>query len=133
MLGNCSLCSRAANGVIIITTKRGSGAKTKVTYDGFTGWTEPYRLFDIMNAEQYLAHKNLAYANSGSSVVLHQVNDANGDPIDTNWADVVYQKGFLSHAIGIRFIPPIMLPFYRLYGSGWYDQENYNRKIKDER
>lgn len=94
--------SRAANGVIIITTKKGSGAKTKVTYDGFAGWTEPYRLFDMMNAEQYLAHKNLAYANAGSSVVLHQVNDANGNPIETNWADYIYQKGFQqSHAITV--------------------------------
>ncbi|MDZ7635267.1 MAG: hypothetical protein U5L72_12905 [Bacteroidales bacterium] len=31
-----------------------------------------YRLFDLMNAEQYLEHKNLAYANAGSSVVLQQ-------------------------------------------------------------
>jgi TonB-linked SusC/RagA family outer membrane protein len=94
--------SRAANGVIIITTKRGSGGRAKITYDGFAGWTEPYRLFDLMNAEQYIAHKNLAYANAGSSVVLHQVNDADGNPIDTDWADLVYQKGFQqSHAITV--------------------------------
>ncbi|MCK7529962.1 MAG: TonB-dependent receptor plug domain-containing protein [Marinilabiliales bacterium] len=73
--------SRAANGVILITTKRGAGARTKVTYDGFAGWTEPYRLFDLMNAEQYLEHKNLAYANAGSTVVLQRVNDADGNPI----------------------------------------------------
>jgi TonB-linked SusC/RagA family outer membrane protein len=94
--------SRAANGVILITTKRGSGVKTKVTYDGFVGWTEPYRLFDLMNAEQYLEHKNLAYANAGSSVVLHSVNDADGNPIDTDWAKYVYQKGMQhSHAITV--------------------------------
>ena len=42
--------SRAANGVILITTKRGSGGKTKVTYDGYVGFTEPYNLFEMMNA-----------------------------------------------------------------------------------
>jgi len=94
--------SRAANGVIIITTKRGSGGKAKITYDGFAGWTEPYRLFDLMNAEQYIEHKNLAYANAGLSTVLHQVNDADGNPIDTDWADLVYQKGFQqSHALTV--------------------------------
>jgi len=94
--------SRAANGVILITTKRGSGARTKVTYDGFAGWTEPYRLFELMNAEQYLEHKNLAYANAGSTVVLQRVNDAEGNPIETNWADYVYQKGFQqSHALTV--------------------------------
>ncbi len=92
--------SRAANGVIIITTKRGRGAKTKLTYDTYAGWTEPYRLFDLMNAKQYLEHKNLAYANAGSTVVLKQVNDANGKPIETNWPDLVYRKGFQqNHAV----------------------------------
>jgi TonB-linked SusC/RagA family outer membrane protein len=124
--------SRAANGVILITTKRGSGAKTKVTYDGFAGWTEPYRLFDLMNAEQYLAHKNLAYANAGSSVVLHQVNDANGDPIDTNWSDYVYQKGFQqSHALTVSGSSATTSYFLSV---GYTDQEGmvkknfYNRK-----
>ncbi len=55
--------SRAANGVILITTKRGSGARTKVTYDGYVGMTEAYHLFDMMNATQYIAHKNKAWEN----------------------------------------------------------------------
>jgi TonB-linked SusC/RagA family outer membrane protein len=94
--------SRAANGVIIITTKHGSVGRTRVTYDGYVGWTEPYRLFDLMNAEQYLEHKNLAYANAGSSTVLVRVNDADANPIATNWADEVYKKGIQhSHAITI--------------------------------
>ena len=56
--------SRAANGVILITTKRGSGAKTKVTYDGYVGLTEPYNIFEMMNAEQYIEHKNRAWVNA---------------------------------------------------------------------
>ncbi len=86
--------SRAANGVILITTKRGSGAKTRVTYDGYVGWTEAYHLFKVMNAEQFIEHKNLAFQNAGSATRLSLVNDANGKPIDTNWADYIYQKGF---------------------------------------
>lgn len=92
--------SRAANGVILITTKRGSGAKTKVTYDGYAGWTEAYNIFEVMNAEQYVEHKNLAYQNAGSATRLSLVNDANGKPINTRWADYIYQRGFQqSHAI----------------------------------
>ena len=124
--------SRAANGVIIITTKRGSGARTKVTYDGYTGWTEPYRLFDLMNAKQYLEHKNLAYANAGSTVVLKQVNDASGKPIDTDWADYVYQKGFQqNHAITVSGSSPTTSYFLSV---GYTDQDGmikknfYNRK-----
>lgn len=124
--------SRAANGVILITTKRGSGSKTKVTYDGFAGWTEPYRLFDLMNAEQYLEHKNLAYANAGSTVRLVAVNGPDGKPIDTNWADYVYQKGMQhSHAITVSGSSPTTSYFMSV---GYTDQEGmvkknfYNRK-----
>ncbi len=124
--------SRAANGVILITTKRGSVGKTKVTYDGFAGWTEPYRLFDLMNAEQYLAHKNLAYANAGSSVVLNSVNGPDGKPIDTNWADYVYQKGMQhSHAITVSGSSATTSYFLSV---GYTDQDGmvkknfYNRK-----
>lgn len=97
--------SRAANGVIIITTKRGSAGKTKVTYDGYIGFTQPYRLFDVMNAEQYITHKNLARANnpgSGLAFDFFIPDDVNGDPIDTKWSDYVYRTGFQhNHALTI--------------------------------
>lgn len=124
--------SRAANGVIIITTKRGGGAKTKVTYDGYTGFTEPFRLFEMMNAEQYLEHKNLAYANSGSATRLVRVNDANGNPVETNWADYIYHKGFQqNHAITISGSSPTTSYYL---STGYSNQEGmvknnfYNRK-----
>ena len=113
--------SRAANGVILITTKRGAGAKTKVTYDGFAGWTEPYRLFELMNGDQYLEHKNLAYANAGSTVRLVRINDADGNPIDTDWSDEVYQKGFQqSHAITVSGSSAATAYFLSI---GYTDQE----------
>jgi TonB-dependent SusC/RagA subfamily outer membrane receptor len=92
--------SRAANGVILITTKRGTGAKTSVTYDGYFGVTSPYHLFDVMNGNQYLEHKNRARTNYGVSTALVMALDANGKPIDTNWADYIYQKGLQqNHAV----------------------------------
>jgi len=94
--------SRAANGVIIITTKKGSGAKTRVTYDGYTGWTEPFRLFEMMNAEQYLEHKNLAYTNAGQTAPLKRVNGPDGKPVATNWPDFIYHKGMQqNHAVTV--------------------------------
>ncbi len=118
--------SRAANGVILITTKRGSGAKTKVTYDGYAGWTEPYRLFDLMDADQYLAHKNLAYSNAGSSVVLKKVNGPDGKPVETDWADYVYQKGFqMNHAISVSGSSPTTSYFLSV---GYTDQDGMVKK-----
>ncbi len=96
--------SRAANGVILITTKHGAGGKTKVTYDGYVGLTEPYHVFKVMNAAQYIDEKNAARINmlGPNASLITQLTDANGNPISTNWADKVYRTGFQhNHAITI--------------------------------
>jgi len=96
--------SRAANGVIIITTKHGTGAKTKVTYDGYVGVTQPVHIFDVMNAAQYIEEKNAARVNrfGATTALITQLTDANGKPIDTKWSDYVYRTGVQhSHAITI--------------------------------
>ncbi len=126
--------SRAANGVIIITTKRGSGARTRVTYDGYVGMTEPYRLFEMMNATQYIEHKNKAWQNlSGPTAPqLSLVNDASGQPINTRWSDYVYRTG-LQHNHSITFSGSTASTNYFL-SVGYTDQEGmikkntYNRK-----
>lgn len=118
--------SRAANGVIIITTKRGSGAKTKITYDGYVGVTQPYHLFEMMNPEQYLEHKNLAYANAGIATVLVRALDGDGNPIATNWADEVYRKG-LQHNHALSFSGSTGTTSYFL-SVGYTDQEGMIKK-----
>src|SRR4029077_11095050 len=42
--------SRAANGVVVIATKKGKPGKTKVTYDGWVSFSKPYRLPPLLNA-----------------------------------------------------------------------------------
>jgi TonB-linked SusC/RagA family outer membrane protein len=49
--------SRGANGVILITTKRGSSGKTTVSYDGYYGVTSPIVQVDMMNGEEFAAMK----------------------------------------------------------------------------
>ncbi len=126
--------SRAANGVILITTKRGSGPKTKVTYDGYFGYTQPYRLFDMMNAEQYVEHKNRALANYPSQLTatFFIPNDANGNPINTDWSDYVYQTGFQhSHAFTFSGSTPSTSYFLSVgytNQEGMIQQNTYSRK-----
>jgi len=96
--------SRAANGVILITTKHGGGGKTKVTYDGYAGVTQAYHIFDVMNASQYIEEKNAARVNlfGDATARITQLTDAAGNPISTKWSDKIYQKGFQqSHAVTI--------------------------------
>lgn len=45
--------SRAANGVVAITTKSGKEGKTKVTYDGYIGFSNPWKTIDVMGTEGY--------------------------------------------------------------------------------
>lgn len=118
--------SRAANGVIIITTKRGSGLKTKVTYDGYVGMTQAYHLFDVMDAYQYVEHKNKAWTNAGSTTQISIVKDANGNDVNTNWADQVYQKGLQqNHAITFSGATPSTNYYLSV---GYTDQEGMIKK-----
>lgn len=45
--------SRAANGVVAITTKSGKSGKTKITYDGYVGISSPWKKIDVMGTEDY--------------------------------------------------------------------------------
>jgi TonB-dependent SusC/RagA subfamily outer membrane receptor len=58
--------SRAANGVVFITTKKGRSGKPRVSYDGWVGWTDAIRLPELLNAQQYTDYKNLAVANANA-------------------------------------------------------------------
>ena len=49
--------SRGANGVILITTKRGEPGETKVTYNGYYGISNALRTADMMNGAQFAAMK----------------------------------------------------------------------------
>ncbi len=96
--------SRAANGVVFITTKKGKAGKVRVSYTGSVGWTKVYGVPEVMNAQQYTDYKNAAAANNpgvnstnpaGSGYTHFALaTDANGNTIDTKWADYVYRKGF---------------------------------------
>ncbi len=46
--------SRAGNGVVIITTKKGKGGKPKFTYDGYVGQQSPWKTLDLLNSNEYL-------------------------------------------------------------------------------
>ncbi|WP_156306236.1 SusC/RagA family TonB-linked outer membrane protein [Sphingobacterium endophyticum] len=100
--------SRGAAGVLLITTKRGKAGAAKVSYDGWFGSSKAVRLAELMNAEQYIAHKNNAIKNAREinpklSTASYPVDggffptlDANGNPVDTRWYDFVYDTG-ISH------------------------------------
>ncbi|NEM97430.1 SusC/RagA family TonB-linked outer membrane protein [Pontibacter burrus] len=91
--------SRAANGVILVTTKRGKTGTTKITYDFYTGYNEIVRRPDLLNGDDFITIQNEKASNrfgvdDPKSVITGNV-DINGDgkPDRTNWVDEVFRKG----------------------------------------
>lgn len=60
--------SRAANGVILVTTKRGSEGKISVGYDGYYALQDVTNRPEHMGVESYLRLENVAHANAGRSI-----------------------------------------------------------------
>ncbi len=107
--------SRASNGVMLITTKKGKQGKPKITYDAWIGQTEAFNVFDVLRAQDYVSIKNEAIKNANyvmpsASLIpglgltvpaagspLFFLDNINGQNVDTRWADEVYQKG-LQHS-----------------------------------
>ena len=89
--------SRAANGVVFITTKKGKSGKMKVSYDASYGKSTVYGLPSMMDAVQYQAFKTMAVANNpsltgSSKPVFTQIVGPKG-LINTNWFDYIYRTG----------------------------------------
>jgi TonB-dependent SusC/RagA subfamily outer membrane receptor len=87
--------SRAANGVIIITTKQGREGVAKVSASAKYGFQSIPKRWDVMNAREFAAMQKQQYINSGATP-LPSV-DAEFDPnIDTDWQDAVLRTGNIS-------------------------------------
>ncbi|GAB3250140.1 TonB-dependent receptor [Larkinella harenae] len=85
--------SRAANGVVVITTKKGKKGRTKVNYDGWVSFSRPFNLLPLLNPAEYVAIKNEARVNAGLSPGFVLGKNADGSDVGTDWYDVAYQTG----------------------------------------
>lgn len=70
--------SRGANGVVLISTKRGKAGKTKFMASVSSGSGHITRFMDLMNTEDYLAMRREAYANDGVTDYPADAYDING-------------------------------------------------------
>jgi len=101
--------SRAANGVIVIKTKRGKAGRVMVSYYGYHGTQKATYLPEFVSAPIYMDMVNKAYNNIGGDAIYSQetINQtaAGTDPYrypDTNWRDLILQDGNIqSHAVSV--------------------------------
>lgn len=67
--------SRGANGVILITTKRGKGGRTNFSVNMSQGITHITRFYDMLNTKDYLAMRREAFANDGITPTVENAPD----------------------------------------------------------
>lgn len=79
--------ARAANGVVLITTKSGSEGKIQVGYDGYYGTQAPWRKLAVLNAREYAIIQNEAAAASGFAIPFDNPESLGEG---TNWQDLLY-------------------------------------------
>jgi len=70
--------SRGANGVVLLTIKRGKAGKTKITAGVSAGSGHVTRFMDLMNTQQYLDMRRQAFANDGITTIPAYAYDING-------------------------------------------------------
>lgn len=114
--------SRGANGVVLITTKKGKAGDTRLNVNFQYGYSQPSHKRDFMNAEQYInyfreagknsdAYESLIYGGvddywqqhverrlkrySGWAAILDDDGNYMGSQVNTNWQDEAFQKGSL--------------------------------------
>lgn len=128
--------ARAANGVILVTTKSGSSGKTTINYDFSYGWQNPWKKKAVLNAQEYMTIMNEAQVNDGN-VPRYSANDiASFQGTGTDWQDEVfnYDAPVVQHQVSVsggndKMNYFLSLGYFDQEGivGGNYDRSNYNR------
>ena len=85
--------SRGANGVVLVTTHRGTTGQVKVTYNGSYGVKSIAQKYEVFNAEEFLRLREIA-AGGYPNTPAEQQMIAEGK--STNWQDLMYQSGYVT-------------------------------------
>lgn len=102
--------ARAANGVILVTTKRGKAGQINVLYDGYYGYQSPSILPEFVDAPTYMQMYNYAQVASGGQPLYSEEEiektKSGEDPINypnTNWTKEVIEElsPITSHSLSV--------------------------------
>jgi len=89
--------SRAANGVVIITTVNGKKGKANINVEYFAGFHQATNLPEMLNADQYLTVKDRAWhntlGNAANAISPYQAARSRTDLADTDWLNELFETG----------------------------------------
>jgi len=93
--------ARAANGVVLITTKSGKAGKSNVSYDGYMGWQNTANRLNMLTADEYKLIMNEGARNAGLSEPF-DLNEIS--TYDTDWQAALFVKNapLQNHQITIK-------------------------------
>lgn len=133
--------ARAANGVVLVTTKSGKKGKVKVNYNFSYGWQSKWRKRDVLNATEYAVMMNEGYINAGMKPLYadpYHLKDAMGNQVTdgTDWQDAVFNDNapVMNHDLTVSGATDkvnyyLSLGYYMQEGivGGNFDRSNYQR------
>lgn len=103
--------SRAANGVVLITTKKGKAGKLNITVDSYIGTQQVWKTLDLLNSAEYIKYGTALLTASGQavpgrfsnmSVPIYPGATTTFAQTETDWQDVMFRNGPIhNNQIGI--------------------------------
>lgn len=81
--------TRAATGVILVTTKKGRSGKPVVSYNGFYGISAPAKMLSLLNATEYALLRNESSVAAGKDIVF---NDVSSLGVGTDWQNAIFNN-----------------------------------------
>jgi TonB-linked SusC/RagA family outer membrane protein len=126
--------ARAANGVILVTTRRGHIGKPRVSLNSYVGTQQPTRYPKIMNGYQYATNFNQALLNVGKSTYFtnQQLANLQSGKVGTNWYDLTFKNNPIQYQENISVDGGSENIRYFFSGgytnqAGMYDNIDYRR------
>ncbi|WP_203558497.1 TonB-dependent receptor [Bacteroides sp. 519] len=81
--------TKAASGVILVTTKSGKAGKMKLSYNGYFGLQSPEKKLDLANATEYATLRNESSEAAGKGIIFDNVKSLGKG---TDWQDVIFSN-----------------------------------------
>lgn len=128
--------ARAANGVVLVTTKKGKEGRAHVTYDFSYGWQSVGKKVKVLNGAQYMMMKQEGYLNAGQSIPSQVQGDPWSQGEGYDWEKAIFNDNapVMNHQVAIsggteKVNYYLSLGYYKQDGimGGNYNQSNYDR------
>lgn len=123
--------ARAANGVVIITTKKGTSGQGRISYEGFYSTSQPWKVPEMLGAQDYISLTREKFANGNQTNSLNTLGfpTTESNTPNTDWMDVIFEPATVQNhrvsAAGKNFF--IGMEYWDQNGVVGGDKSNYQR------